>query len=89
VDEDGLPRSAYVFGFVHRGQLGINETGVSLDMLHTGKDGRFRMEGIPPGLKIGLLAGKNATNFDTLVPERTLKAGELKEVGDVKIKPSE
>ena len=55
----------------------------------TGKDGRFRMEGIIPGLKIGLLAGKNTVYFDTLVPELTLKPGEVRDVGDVKARPSE
>jgi hypothetical protein len=58
-------------------------------MNHTGKDGRFRMEGIIPGLKIGLLAGKNTAYFDTLVPELTLKPGEVRDVGDVKAKPLE
>ena len=55
----------------------------------TGKDGRFRVEGIIPGLKIGLLAGKNTAYFDTLVPELTLKPGEVRDVGDVKAKPLE
>jgi RNA polymerase sigma factor (sigma-70 family) len=89
VDEDGQPRAAWVAGHIHRGQLDINETGVALGMQGTGKDGRFRIEGVIPGLKIGLLAGKNTTYFDTLVPELTLKPGEVKDVGDVKFKPSQ
>ena len=84
-----MPRAAWVTGHVHRGQLDIKDVGVGLGMQGTGKDGRFRMEGVIPGLKIGLLAGKNTTYFDTLVPELTLKAGEVKDLGDVKIKPSE
>jgi RNA polymerase sigma factor (sigma-70 family) len=89
VDEDGLPRAAWVEGHVHRGQLDIKDIGVGLGMTRAGKDGRFRMEGVIPGLKIGLLAGKNTTYFDSLVPELTLKAGEVKDLGDVKVKPGE
>jgi RNA polymerase sigma factor (sigma-70 family) len=89
VDEDGLPRVAWVTGYVQRGQLDTKEVGVGLGMHGTGKSGRFRIEGIIPGLKIGLLAGKNTTYFDTLVPELTLKEGEVKDVGDVRAKPSE
>jgi RNA polymerase sigma factor (sigma-70 family) len=89
VDDDGLPRAAWVAGHIHRGPLDIKDIGVGLGMHGTGKDGRFRVEGIIPGLKIGLLAGKNTAYFDTLVPELTLKPGEVRDVGDVKAKPSE
>jgi hypothetical protein len=58
-------------------------------MTRAGNDGRFRLEGVIPGLKIGLLAGKNLTYFDTLVPELTLKPGEVRDVGDVRARPSE
>ena len=49
----------------------------------TGKDGRFRIEGVIPGLKVGLWAGKSPGIFDQhLVPELTLQAGEVKDLGD-------
>jgi RNA polymerase sigma factor (sigma-70 family) len=87
VDADGLPRPAWITGVVHRGQLGT-QIGIGLGMERAGKDGRFRLEGVIPGLKIELLAGKNTTYFDTLIPELTLKPGEVKDVGDVTARPS-
>jgi RNA polymerase sigma factor (sigma-70 family) len=88
VDEDGLPRSAWISGFFHRGQLGLKDIGRGFGMGKIGKDGRFRI-GVLPGLKVGLLAGKNPTYFDSLVRELTLKPGEVKDVGDVKAKEGE
>jgi hypothetical protein len=53
----------------------------------TGKDGRFRSEGVIPGHKVGVYAGKNTTYSDPLVTGLTLEAGEVKDLGDVKVKP--
>jgi hypothetical protein len=55
----------------------------------TGKDGRFRVEGVLPGLKVAVYAGKNTTYFDPLVTGLTLKPGEVKDLGDVRAKPSQ
>ncbi len=89
VDDDGLPRGGWITGHVHRGQLTIKDVGRGFGMQGIGKDGRFRMEGVIPGLRIGIMAGKNTSIFDTLVPELTLKPGEVRDLGDVKVKPGE
>jgi RNA polymerase sigma factor (sigma-70 family) len=89
VDEDDLPRSAWLMGGYHKGQLFRNGIGINFSMRHIGKDGRFRIEGVIPGLKIGLFVGKNTTYFDPLVEALTLQAGEVKDLGEVKAKPAQ
>jgi hypothetical protein len=91
VDEDGLPCTAWIMGSILPGQLN-NGFGVAVGTLNgkIGKDGRFRMEGVIPGLKVTLWAGKTYYIFDQqLAPELTLQAGEVKDLGDLKRKPTE
>jgi hypothetical protein len=84
VDEDGRPVGAWINGYIHRGQLNVTG-GVGLGITQSGKDGQFRIEGVIPGLKIGLWAGKNISYYDQhLVPELTLGAGEVRDLGDLK-----
>jgi hypothetical protein len=88
VDDDGQPRDSWLMGDLHRGQLGTS-TGVGFFSARPGKDGRFRIEGIIPGLTFGLWAGKNASMFDQhLVPKMKLDAGQVKDLGDLKRKES-
>jgi hypothetical protein len=89
VDDNGLPRPSWVASYIHKGQLNING-GVGYGSQGTGKDGRFRMELVIPGLKIGLHAGDNPSVYDQhLVPELTLQAGEVRDLGDLKRKATE
>jgi hypothetical protein len=91
VDEDGLPRPAWIMSVIQTEQLkGKGSFGVGGSPPEgTGKDGRFRIEGVIPGHKVGVYAGKNPSYFDPLVTGLTLKAGERKDLGDVKAKPGE
>jgi RNA polymerase sigma factor (sigma-70 family) len=91
VDEDGLPVAAWISAYIHKGQLNSTRmVGRASLMQVTGKDGRFRLEGIIPGLKIGIMAGKNITYYDqNLVPELTLRPGEVRDLGDLKRKATE
>jgi hypothetical protein len=91
VDDDGLPRFAWVLSGIESGQLNVHDYFVfgGPPMQGTGKDGRFRIEGVIPGLRVGVLAGKNTMYFDPLVKGLTLKAGEVKDLGDVKARPAE
>jgi hypothetical protein len=91
VDEDGLPRPAWIMSVIETEQLkGKSSFGVGDSPLaRTGKDGRFRIEGVIPGHKVGVYAGKNTSYFDPLVTGLTLKVGEMKDLGDVKAKPGE
>src|SRR5262249_15532306 len=85
LDEDGQPRA------------GVELTGKNVDGnfygffggQKTDKDGRFKIEGIIPGVKVGLATSKPGTITGTVVQEMTLKAGETKDLGDVRAKPLE
>jgi RNA polymerase sigma factor (sigma-70 family) len=89
VDDDGQPRGGWLMGGYHQGRLFVNSIGIGFTMRGLGKDGRFRVEGLVPGMKIGLFIGKNTSIFDPLVQELTLEPGEVKDLGDVKAKASE
>jgi hypothetical protein len=91
VDDDGLPRAAWVMSVIETEELkGKGSFGVGGSPIEgIGKDGRFRIEGVIPGHKVGVYAGKNTTYFDPLVTGLTLKPGEVKDLGDVKAKPDE
>jgi hypothetical protein len=89
VDDDGRPCTAWIMGYIHKGQLNIN-SGVGTFHQRADDDGHFRTEGVIPGLKIGMWAGKNPSEYDQhLVPELTLRAGEVKDLGDLKRKATE
>ena len=61
--------------------------GIGFHMRHIGKDGRFRIGGVVPGMRVGLFAGKSTTSsFSPLVPDLTLKAGEVKDLGTLRLK---
>jgi len=52
----------------------------------TDKDGRFKIEGIMPGVKVGLATSKPGTITCTVVEQITMKPGKTKDLGDVKSK---
>jgi RNA polymerase sigma factor (sigma-70 family) len=87
VDDDGQPRTSWLAGGLLKGQLG--STGVGFFTARSGKDGRFRIEGIIPGLTFDLWAGKTASTFDqNLVPKMKLEPGQVKDLGEFKRKES-
>jgi RNA polymerase sigma factor (sigma-70 family) len=60
--------------------------------VRTGKDGRFRIEGLKPGLKYGL--GVTKENYVREIvgggpKDLTIRAGETKDLGDLQVKPME
>src|SRR5262249_39624145 len=63
VDDDGMPRFAWIIDGIESGQLDVHDYFAfgGSPMQRTGKDGRFRVEGVIPGLKVGVYAGKNTT----------------------------
>jgi RNA polymerase sigma factor (sigma-70 family) len=55
----------------------------------TDDQGRFRLEGLIPGLRYDLYYAKNISAvFDTMLKEFVGKPGEVRDLGDVRIKPS-
>jgi hypothetical protein len=91
VDEDGLPRAGWIMGGVNPGQMNVKEGGIGSGLFHqgTGKDGKFRIECVFPGLKFSVHTGTNPSYFNPVISELSLKPGEEKDVGDLKVKPVE
>jgi hypothetical protein len=92
VDEDGRPR----------GGLGITSVGGSMPArpaeqgilpggnigggIRIGRDGRFRIEGLVPGLKYGAGASDGLA-YGELFHDLTVTPGEVKDLGDLKAVP--
>jgi hypothetical protein len=90
LDEDGKPLAGITVGVGYR----INEVRWLADdvfgkqPVKTGADGRFRVEGIFPGLEfgLGLSKGNNFLVTDEKYQTMTLEAG-TKDLGDITAKP--
>ncbi len=90
VDEDGRPRGP--LGIIERRRLaperpaeqGILPGGNYDSGIRIGRDGRFRIEGLVPGLKYGATASEGFTYFGELFHDLTVTPGEVKDLGDVK-----
>ena len=52
-----------------------------------GSDGRFRVEGLVPGLKYGASASDQKAIFGELFHDQTVAPGEVKDLGDLKVVP--
>jgi hypothetical protein len=79
VDKNGRPRAGVgLIGGASAGQAHVQFGG------RTDKDGRFRIEGIIPGLKVHVSAPIVANIVSRVIPEMTLKPGEMRDLGDVK-----
>jgi hypothetical protein len=85
VDEKGKPRpGARLIAGAQRGEAHVQLRGLTTD-----RAGRFRLEGIIPGMKVRVWTPRVANVVTQVVPELTLKPGETKDVGDVKARDPE
>jgi RNA polymerase sigma factor (sigma-70 family) len=88
LDTDGTPLpGAQIAGEIKGGQLGIPQGWGGFFWGQTDRAGRFRIEEIIPGLRVGAHHHRNSGRrgdqlFDTL----TLKPGEVRDLGDIKVK---
>ncbi len=55
--------------------------------LGLGNDGKFRVEGLVPGLKYHLSANESFTGVGKLIDDVIVKSGEVKDLGDLKVIP--
>jgi RNA polymerase sigma factor (sigma-70 family) len=88
LDTDGAPLpGAQIAGDIKGGQLSIAQGWGGFFWGQTDKAGRFRIEEIIPGLRVGAHHHRNSGRrgdqlFDTL----KLKPGEVRDLGDIKVK---
>ena len=93
VDEDGRPRGG--LGIMNAGgsmperpaEQGILPGGNNGGGIRIGRDGRFRIEGLVPGLKYGADASEGLNYLGELFRDLIVTPGEVKELGDIKVIP--
>jgi hypothetical protein len=84
VDAGGLPQAEAQMNF-YRALEGVDLRFGSLPSpIKTDKDGRFRIAGLVPGLRYSLWLSKGRMWVGWPVRNATIKAGEVKDLGDVK-----
>ncbi len=91
LDEDGQPLAGAEVYPLYSAVLGeqLNRSRTRYVVVETDKDGRFRLEGIVPGLSMGLGFRKGRQMF---VPEKRLElkpveSGQTLDAGDLRTKP--
>jgi RNA polymerase sigma factor (sigma-70 family) len=93
VDDEGRPRKAMFIGSPDGNQNKHPET---YDILpgsdwnsgvRVGDDGRFKIEGLVPGLKYSANARTGFEAYGDLFVDLTVSPGEAKELGDLKVQP--
>src|SRR5205823_2408954 len=65
------------------------DKGFLLQPVRPDKDGKFRIEGLVPGLKYNLLIGKGTYSLQitgSAARNVTIKAGETKDLGEIQVK---
>jgi hypothetical protein len=93
VDEEGRPRKGLGLSSLGGSQLKDPEThGILLDGdwhngILLGADGKFRVQGLIPGLKYGATATDGNSNIGEVFLDLTVAPGEVKDLGDLKIQP--
>ncbi len=85
VDEDGQARPGVELGWQDNQKRRVEEGPGSLpEHVKTDVDGRFRLEGLAPGLKYSLHILGNGGFFGAIFKDLTITADETKDLGDVK-----
>jgi RNA polymerase sigma factor (sigma-70 family) len=87
LDQDSRPcAGVQLAGSILGGQLNIVETEGGWFGLFAGKtdrEGRFQIDGVLPGVKVGLAINKGGRIDTRLIARVTLKAGQTKDLGDL------
>jgi hypothetical protein len=93
VDDEGKPRgglrlSSADGSYPERPDVqGILPGGNHNAGIRIGGDGRFRVEGLVPGLRYGASASDQMSLFGELFQDLTVGPGEIKDLGDMKVVP--
>ncbi len=93
VDDEGRPRKAMFIGSPDGDENTHPETHDILpgsdwnQGVRVGDDGRFFVEGLVPGLKYGATSRSGLEAYGDLFVDVTVKPGEAKDLGDLKVQP--
>jgi hypothetical protein len=93
LDEDGQPLGNVVLNSLGRfGPEATADRGLLPESpgslgLPVGRDGRFRVEGLIPGLKYGATARRGRMDLGTVFDDVIVAPGEMKDLGDLKVVP--
>jgi protocatechuate 3,4-dioxygenase beta subunit len=93
VDDDGRPRGGLalisLLGIFPRppADQGVLPGSTSSPGIPIGRDGRFRIEGLVPGLKYGGSAEEGSTFIGNVFQDVIVAPGEVKDLGDLKVIP--
>jgi RNA polymerase sigma factor (sigma-70 family) len=93
VDDEGRPRGILALnnlGGIYPqppADQGVLPNSSSSPGIRIGRDGRFRIEGLVPGLKYGASAAEGFMYRGTVFKDLTVAPGEVKNLGDLKIVP--
>jgi hypothetical protein len=92
IDEDGIPLDGRgIISDILPGQLNLSQAWGVLFYAKSDKDGRFRMEGIVPGVRVDAHIDRsskplnNRTFGDVVFDQLTLKPGEVRDLGDIRV----
>jgi hypothetical protein len=91
VDDDGRPRgglaitSADGMTPARPAEQGILPGSAVYGGIRVGRDGRFRIEGLVPGLKYGAGASEGYPHYGELFHDLIVTPGEVKDLGDLKL----
>jgi protocatechuate 3,4-dioxygenase beta subunit len=88
LDNQGDPLSkARIMGGIEPDQLNLKTGWYGYFWSTTNADGRFRIEGLIPGVTISASLERDYQRHGAIFSKLTLKAGEVRDLGDVKVKP--
>lgn len=89
VDDDGTPLSNVVLGvpLLLEPQSPTDISALPQPNDRTNEDGRFRIEGVAPGMKYNVLTQLPNGRYRRVIVDVVAKAGQTTDLGDVKLRP--
>jgi RNA polymerase sigma factor (sigma-70 family) len=89
LDDAGTPLAdAEISGGIDDGQLNIKGGWYGFFYGRTDKEGRFKIAALIPGVKLSARIMRNYSLAEQIFENQAFGAGELKELGDIKVKPA-